>query len=372
MPFFISILVLFCCMTSASHAGEVDPFLAAGTQIRDCSSEINRHLNASIIEILADHPIPSSTSCEAAALHIMEQLGAQKYLFVNVGALNCELELWVEENEQIDKVPSDNRNGTNDLDTIYAPKLTFFGLWPTTVDPTINVSGINLGTEKLSHFLGSGYEYYKRYLGAIDTLPRRQAELNIIDWGIAMENTVIGVWAVGVFSYADLEANYQGYTMARDLCAKGKLKIHDDRWQLVQQVNIGDYVNPNWDEGYNTSGYTANRDKKVRGNLEQSQQCQSICWECVADQHQHYASWPKTRQDSSGFLDSSLSSSILALSRMDAGVNQEQLYTRVQQQYALPLLYRQWQARDRQACSTLPTLPLHDYCQTIITVPRSK
>lgn len=83
--------------------------------------------------------------------------------------------------------------------------------------------------------------------------------------------------SVGVSSYADLEANYQGYIMARDLCTQGKLKTHDGYWELVQQVNIGNYVNPNWDEGYNTSGYTAKRDKKVRDNLEQSKQCQSIC-----------------------------------------------------------------------------------------------
>ena len=124
------------------------------------------------------------------------------------------------------------------------------------IDEIINIGGIYFGIDKLSHFTGSGYLYYQSYLIFRDN-PDVNAEEMAIWFGILGEKSIIGRIATGVFSYADLEANYQGMQLGRNMCEGDNpmLKQSDNRWTLTRLLDMRNYVNPLWDESYNPSFY---------------------------------------------------------------------------------------------------------------------
>ena len=79
----------------------------------------------------------------------------------------------------------------------------------------------------------------------------------VILWGLRLEKTLVGGLADGVFSHADLEANFQGLRLARNMCEgeSPHLVLADGTWRLTRAVDLRDYVNPGFDETYNTSQY---------------------------------------------------------------------------------------------------------------------
>ena len=69
---------------------------------------------------------------------------------------------------------------------------------------TIQVAGVLMGTDKADHFWAQGYEYLRA--SKRGRRPERAQE-----WGIASELGQYGLLTSGVFSFADLAANWQGY-----------------------------------------------------------------------------------------------------------------------------------------------------------------
>ena len=145
---------------------------------------------------------------------------------------------------------------------IYIP---YFGL-----APNIQVGGFYFGTDKLSHFASTGMIYFQRYQNALnDGRSESKALTHAIDWGLADENTVHGYWASGIFSFADLEANYQGLLFYKRLCSDGKNSyLAQDTngywgWSIARRFDIADYINGNWDETYLLSHFKPGNWKKI-------------------------------------------------------------------------------------------------------------
>lgn len=333
-------IYLFICICTYISGGEVDSLYAAGKDINDSSQIINTYLNKKI-EILI-HDLPQSLqnkTCENVSLYLMEELGTKDYFFFKVGALNTPLELWTENNIHIDRVPSlEIDSKTYSQNSIYAPELKFFGLWSTTVDPTINIGGIYIGAEKLSHFLGSGYEYYQKYLQVLEeTNSKEEAKFEAIWWGIELEASIIGTWAVDIFSYADLEANYQGFTFAKDLCTQDLLQYHSGRWEMTKQVDIRHYINPNWDEAYNPNSYTYSRQKRIKTNIENLNICSTCDWRSLEGRYKYYEDKYSMLLRNT-WLDTSLSSAIMKVLKARPE-HKEHLYYTIAQVYGLTWSY---------------------------------
>ena len=316
----ISIILFFSA--ASGFAGETDNYYAWEKDIADAAPQFNTYLNDHIQKIL--HHINqkkkycSKSAGDAVALKIMEELGTTWYLFFHSGALNTDMELWAEANPSIDRVP---RVGSPMKDyyqkSIYAPKMAYFGIWPTVIDATLNVDGVYFGTDKISHFLGSGYEYYKIYLDTLEkTGSDTRACFDAVKWGVKMENSILGIKTVTVFSYADLEANYQGMLMAMRLCGKNDPCIGFDgtQWILKKPVDFRDYVNPNWDETFNVSAFTRKRAQKVRKNVAMLKLCDKLNSGWVKQKMTDYANVCKDFKEK-GFLDTSLSVRLLHLSQ---------------------------------------------------------
>jgi hypothetical protein len=99
-----------------------------------------------------------------------------------------------------------------------------------TISPTVNLYGTHLGTDKIAHFFQQGYQYYRvagRRIEKGSTVA--SAEAKAIAWGRWTENTYYGTLAGGVFSNADLFANYVG------------LRFYEG---LTREVNIGELQRP--------------------------------------------------------------------------------------------------------------------------------
>ena len=80
-----------------------------------------------------------------------------------------------------------------------------------TISPTVNLYGTSLGTDKIAHFFQQGYTYYKISTRALSNgSTEREAIDKAIAWGRMTEHTYYGTLVGGVFSNADLAANYAG------------------------------------------------------------------------------------------------------------------------------------------------------------------
>ena len=93
----------------------------------------------------------------------------------------------------------------------------------------------------------------------------------IVRWGVGREKTIEGGTSTGVLSFADLEANFQGFRLVRSLCADdGRPSLARGEggiWVLSGRVDIRDYINPDWDEAFNPSFYIKRRWRNVRERM---------------------------------------------------------------------------------------------------------
>ncbi len=243
----LSICLLFC---THLYSGEVDHYLSWGNPLTDSTNPLNTKMNEMVI--IALESLPNDCSCEFAASTILSEFGVK---------FNSDLERWIKESTDLDlyrpdwseavkksifRIPSK----TERMEELEKTSLSI------QIDEIINIGGIYFGIDKLSHFTGSGYLYYQTYLIFMDN-PDINAEEMAIWFGILGEKSIIGRIASGVFSYADLEANYQGMQLGRNMCeGDNPMLLHTvDGWALTHPIDMRNYVNPLWDESYNPSYY---------------------------------------------------------------------------------------------------------------------
>jgi len=236
------------------NAGEVDPYLAWKISLKDASILINQYFNREITKTL--NQLPDNCSCETASAEILKNFGV---------VLNSPLEKWIKSNNKIEKFPNKESDNNHLLKkSIYwkdskvsIEKSQMISL-KIMLDEIININGIYIGVDKITHFTGSGYLYYKRYLSAIKKGDSHKvAKEKAIDLGIIGEKNILGRFASGVFSFADLEANFQGLLFGIDLCNNGQtlIKKKNERWIISRPFNIKNYVNAYWNESFNPSYY---------------------------------------------------------------------------------------------------------------------
>jgi hypothetical protein len=93
-----------------------------------------------------------------------------------------------------------------------------------TISPTVNIYGAQFGTDKIAHFFQQGYGYYRIYNRALaqGSAPDEAAR-KAISWGQMSERTFYGTLVSGVYSNADLCANYVGMKFYQNLT--GAIKI---------------------------------------------------------------------------------------------------------------------------------------------------
>lgn len=140
-----------------------------------------------------------------------------------------------------------------------------------TISETVNLYDTQFGTDKIAHIFQQGYTYLKIYERALAKgLPKEAATQRATDWGRKSERTFYGTLVSGVYSNADLAANfaglkfYQNLAVTIDIGGQVKLPIlilENGFWVFNKDVEMAEnllkpFVSAHLNEALNPSIYT--------------------------------------------------------------------------------------------------------------------
>ena len=259
-------LVAIALLTGRTRALETDQFYAWKRPLADSTDALNERINAEIEAALARvnarHDAKSCT-CRTAYVAIRERFDYPIF---------GPAELWSRKTSRVERVPSTEAEEelfrrsflhyqTSRFDTVrWMPP-----------SPTIEIAGVRVGTDKLSHFFMNGPWLDSSYRAALSRgESEAEATRRAMSLGVFTERTVLGVSSCGILSLGDLEANYSGFLFFRGLCDGPDPDLVRDAegWHLNRPFDLGDYVIPEWDESWQPNIYTPSRWAKVRPVME--------------------------------------------------------------------------------------------------------
>lgn len=238
---------------STAPAYETDQYTARREAIADSTDALNRRVNRVLEEIVGGWR--HGRHERRLAARIYRRLGGRH---------------WVDKVERFAmRSPAVDQLDLLRAESIYAGvsplsgrAVFFFGL-----GPTIRLADTLVGTDKLGHFFSQGWKYYRRHL-------RGRPEPEVIGLGLRNESWIFGRVTTGVFSNADLVANYEGYLFYRGLFEDGVVggKPALIAWEgrgarLARPFDWRDHVNAYWDEALNPNAYDRLLAPRVRRNL---------------------------------------------------------------------------------------------------------
>jgi hypothetical protein len=140
----------------------------------------------------------------------------------------------------------------------------------------VDIDGHRTGLDKLGHFFAEGWRYFE--MTRFDDRTIEQA----LAWGRQKEAGLYGYSTTGIFSYADLVANFNGWRfwnkvlLEQDDPLKGvianffnrpyvacKIQLVDSiryrkiikAWEYNTRFDLSDYIDGAWDEGNNCNSY---------------------------------------------------------------------------------------------------------------------
>lgn len=158
-----------------------------------------------------------------------------------------------------------------DLGYLDAPSLKLKGL-----SDVVWLNRNLIGLDKLGHFFAEGWHYFEMTQNGEHSLNDAMA------WGREQEEGKFGLVTTGVFSYADLTANFNGWRFWNQIqnqqndplkgfwgnlfsdrqisCSLQVMESIKNRklvyaWELKHTFEIRDYVDSAWDEGQNCSRF---------------------------------------------------------------------------------------------------------------------
>ena len=140
----------------------------------------------------------------------------------------------------------------------------------------VNINGHLIGLDKIGHFFAEGWQYFDLTTFGNETLEEA------IQWGRKKETGLFGYTTTGIFSYADLVANLNGWRfwnrilLRHDDPLKGLVANYVTRpyvtcsiqfvesikqrkiikaWEHNTRFDLSDYIDGAWDEANNCNSY---------------------------------------------------------------------------------------------------------------------
>jgi hypothetical protein len=143
-----------------------------------------------------------------------------------------------------------------DLNTLSTPSFPIYGK----LSVAFKAGRYIIGTDKLGHFISQGYTYFKMFY-----LKKQDIE-KILDYGTRTEIKYFGLTTTGIFSFADLTANFQGMRFWNDLLMRNDdilgdqgrgpyIQLQNIRWAKVKDIDMRHYFDGAWDERINWNLY---------------------------------------------------------------------------------------------------------------------
>jgi hypothetical protein len=252
------------------NAFETDQFMAWEHRLEDSTDRFNAYVNQQSAVVLEqiNRSVRTEVTCEEIPVRIYRHLYSSIFW--------PRVRRFLTTDTAVDRFPDRQIGYFGYLKRSVFRKPAFPYILP--MARTIRINGVNLGIDKVGHMFGFGRRYYGRYRRLRRRgLDEQEAMGRVIVWGYKMEHIAVGGLTDGVVSHGDLEANFQGMRLARDLCeAQPPFLVRSSSgWRLARPIDLRDYVNPRFDETYNPSLFTRGRWKKVKPILE-SEYCQKF------------------------------------------------------------------------------------------------
>ncbi len=250
---------------------ETDQYLTWRHPLADSAEAVNAFVNGRFEAVLAEinRGDPTRLACEEIPSRLYRSLFHRTTRRVLCPWCSSSIRRFLETDPRVDRFPPDGVGSGQykEMSIFRHPAFPF--VLP--LASSVRIGDVYLGTDKPPHMFGFGGRYYRRYLRALRKgAGEEEAMHQAIGWGLTLERYLVGGLTDGIVSYADLEANYQGMRLARDLCEAepAHLELTDGGWRLARPVDLRRYVTPHLDESYNNSHYSSYRWKRIRGILE--------------------------------------------------------------------------------------------------------
>ena len=231
------------------QATEIDSFTGRYESLADSTTILNNYVNQELE--IAINKVNSKINCQLNPKEA--ELQTYDLFYDQVGGyLWADIENLIVRNNFVEKrIVRNNNSIYRDLNWINSPVLKFAEL-----GALININGNLIGSDKIGHFMAIGWQYFK--IAAIQDFGIERA----INIGKHSEKTFFGELTTGVYSYADLVSNYDGYRFWKRLF-NSKISPHKspylncEKGQLVfsELFDWRDYVNLAWDEAVNCNDY---------------------------------------------------------------------------------------------------------------------
>ena len=228
-----------CLAPYCAYGFETDPYTGRGRPVADSLALLDREVNATIDAIAASWSRGEDEWRFVTAIY--RRIGGPHYV--------DRLERWAMKSPDVERIElAPGEAMANDF-PILAARLGRVG-------PIIKVNGVYMGTDKIGHFLSQGRKFYRRYRHLGD-------EERAMHWSVTTERGLFGALTTGIYSNADLVANYEGYLFYRSLFHDGVVagKPAILRWRDGEPVRQraftwADHVNAFWDEALNPNVYS--------------------------------------------------------------------------------------------------------------------
>lgn len=258
-------LVIFFLTLFSSYifALETDQFLASFHEIKDSKEVLNNYFNQQILKAVNNANASSKKlECRQIADDVLSNL-VGKYSISKVSQ-------FAKTSPEIDRFPDLSVSDKEYFKmTFYEQAGILMKIAP--LARTINLNGIYMGTDKLGHFSLVGRNYYRAYLKNLEKGMNRDAAFEAaIVRGFKTERGILGYGIGGVLSFGDLEANYQGFKFATDLCeGNNPILIKEDAWKINPNhtFDLANYFNPRMDESFNFSFWRPYLWKKINAKI---------------------------------------------------------------------------------------------------------
>lgn len=235
------LVIVAFCLPLLAHAYETDQFSHRLQPLEDCTELLDGRVNESIEKAIRDWRGPPDERKVVDAIY--HDIGGHHWV--------DRIERWAMQSEEVDRLTLDRYDSIYHGHPLWATRVAgLFG-----VGPTIKVNDVLIGSDKLGHFISQGRKYWRRYQKFGD-------EGQAAEHSAYTERALFGQMTTGVYSNADLVANYEGHRFFRSLfeddIVPGKpaiLQWRGDHWVMQRPFTWADHVNVYWDEALNINHF---------------------------------------------------------------------------------------------------------------------
>jgi hypothetical protein len=304
-------LITFLTILSLTNtfAAEVDSYTRRNTGAADASEKLNEFINERIakgIKVANSEDFDDGITCDEKNLYRELRRAIYDSFTANLGLKGYALDKQIREhlNEYIIHTPLD--------ESIYRD-LSYFEAFSTNLKELADTFQVNnhiIGTDKIGHFFSEGFSYFDMVNKDDTTL------FEAMEWGEKKEEGIFGEATTGVYSYADLMANFHGLRFWNrvllkkpdpianwfkkefdeqfdtayikcDLKSNNSDNIKfifdfdfdadndnlveillDKQWYSIKKFDINEYVDGTWDEAINCNEYrNENIEEKVNAEV---------------------------------------------------------------------------------------------------------